>query len=94
MTTPINSNISSIQFFRATSAFKNTSALKQQQATVEETQVQEFEPETPQMSKMFAKHNIDEIKSYAKSIGEENLSNEDIKYGMYYGRSVIVDYSV
>lgn len=38
--------------------------------------------------------NIDEIKNIAKSIGEANLSDEDIKYGLTYGRSVIADYSV
>lgn len=38
--------------------------------------------------------NIDEIKNIARSIGETNLSDEDIKYGLTYGRSVIADYSV
>ena len=35
---------------------------------------------------------IDEIKSFAKSAGEEDLSSEDIRYGVTYGRSVIADY--
>lgn len=38
--------------------------------------------------------NINEIKDIAKSEGETNLSDEDIKYGLTYGRSVIADFSV
>ncbi len=38
--------------------------------------------------------NINEIKDIAKSVGETTLSDEDIKYGLTYGRSVIADFSV
>ena len=38
--------------------------------------------------------NINEIKDIAKSVGETNLSDEDIKFGLTYGRSVIADFSV
>lgn len=36
--------------------------------------------------------NLDEIKNCAQKVGELNLSNDDIKYGLTYGRSVIADY--
>jgi hypothetical protein len=36
--------------------------------------------------------NLEEIKQFAKTAGEENISDEDIKYGITYGRSVIADY--
>lgn len=36
--------------------------------------------------------NLEEIKQVAKTLGEENISDEDIKYGVTYGRSVIADY--
>ncbi len=35
---------------------------------------------------------IDDIKKSAQSIGEE-ITDEDIKYGLTYGRSVLADYS-
>lgn len=35
---------------------------------------------------------IDDIKKSAQSIGEE-ITEEDIKYGLTYGRSVLADYS-
>ena len=36
----------------------------------------------------------EEIRQFAKNAGEENLSNEDIQYGLTYGRSVIADYLI
>jgi len=38
--------------------------------------------------------NISEIQEYAKYAGENNLSIDDIKYGLKYGRSVIADYTL
>ena len=38
--------------------------------------------------------NVNEIREYAKIVGEENISNDDIKYGLTYGRSVIADYVI
>ena len=35
---------------------------------------------------------IDDIKKSAREIGEE-ITEEDIKYGLTYGRSVLADYS-
>lgn len=35
---------------------------------------------------------VNEVKNFAQKIGETNLSDEDIKYGLTYGRSVIADY--
>jgi len=37
--------------------------------------------------------NLDEIKQFAKNAGEADISDEDIKYGITYGRSVIADYT-
>lgn len=36
--------------------------------------------------------NVEEIQKYANSMGE-NLSIDDINYGLMYGRSVIADFS-
>lgn len=38
--------------------------------------------------------NTDEIKEFAKIAGEQNLSDDDIQYGLTYGRSVIADYMI
>ena len=91
MTSPISSNINSVQLLQATNAFK--AAIKPQKQEPTEQIEEDFSlPQEP--PRMFANHNLDEIKEYAKIMGDDNLTNEDIKYGMFYGRSVIVDYSV
>jgi len=33
-----------------------------------------------------------DIKDYATRVGENHLSDDDIRYGIIYGRSVIADY--
>lgn len=38
--------------------------------------------------------NIEEIQEFAKMVGEDNLSIDDIKYGMTFQQSVIADYLV
>lgn len=35
-----------------------------------------------------------EIRQFAQIAGEDNLTNEDIQYGLTYGRSVIADYLI
>ena len=44
------------------------------------------------MEKQGDKINVEEIQKYASDLGE-NLSIDDINYGLMYGRSVIADYS-
>lgn len=89
-----SSNVSAIQLLNAANAFKNTrvsNPIEQQQNSI------------PQISdgidinddSILKSQNIDEIKKYAKMVqgaGENDLSEEDIKYGLSYGRSVIVEY--
>lgn len=86
-----SSNISAIQLLNATNAFKNTKA----SLPIETTQNKE-----PQVSdgidinddSILKSQNIDEIKKYAEMAGENDLTEDDIKYGLSYGRSVIVEY--
>ena len=86
----INSNVNAVQMLNAVNAFKNTAQTQPQQHNIE-----------PEVSSgvnttdnaLLKSQNIEEIKKYAEMIGESNLSDEDIKYGLSYGRSVIVEYS-
>lgn len=86
-----NSNVSAIQLLNAANAFKNTRV----STPIEQNQKQE-----PQVSdgidinddSLLKSQNIDEIKKFAQMAGEDELSEEDIKYGISYGRSVIVEY--
>ena len=83
-----NSNISAIRFFNATNAFKTNPVKAQMQDTQIEsgTNIRE--------NSILRDINVAEIKQYADSVGETNLSEEDIKYGLKFGRSVLINYSV
>lgn len=89
MAAPIGSNfnVNPVQMLQAQNAFKAASAPKQ--PTKPEVSAEDaYVPK--EMPKMFSEHDLDEIKQCAQAIGED-ITNEDIKYGMYYGRSVITD---
>ena len=82
-----NSNISAIRFFNATNAFKS------QPQKQEIAQTQNDEGTKIKENSILRNINIEEIKKYADLVGETNLSEEDIKYGLKFGRSVLVNYS-
>lgn len=91
MVSPIvNSNINPVQMFSAVNAFKASAPV------LDKTQG------TPETSDGIAindngileNQNLDEIKQFAKTAGEDGLSNDDIQYGLTYGRSVIADYVI
>ena len=83
-----NSNINAIRFFNATSAFKNQPIKKDV-----EPQEQRESGTNIKENLILKNINVDEFKQYANSVGETNLSEEDIKYGLRFGRSVLINYS-
>lgn len=82
-------HISAIQLFNASNAFKNNSHANiiepQEPFTTEGTNLNDSDS-------ILKGQNIDEIRKYAELAGENNLTEDDIKYGLSYGRSVIVEY--
>ena len=80
------SNISSLQLNIAKNAFVNDKKInsKEQQEQEEIEHISSTQSIKPSI-------NIEEIQKYANYMGE-NLSVDDINYGLRYGRSVIVDY--
>ena len=89
-----SSNVSAIQLLNAANAFKNTrvsNPIEQQQNSIPQTS----DGIDINDDSILKSQNIDEIKKYAKMVqeaGENDLTEEDIKYGLSYGRSVIVEY--
>lgn len=82
------SNINPVQMLNAFNAFKASEQ-------VQDTKI----PETSDGigindSSILKNQNTNEIRQFAKIAGEENLTNEDIQYGLTYGRSVIADYVI
>lgn len=86
-----SSKVSAIQLLNAANAFKNTKV----QTSIEQQQIKE--PQTSNGTdinddSILKSQNVDEIKKFAQMAGENDLSEDDIKYGLSYGRSVIVEY--
>lgn len=81
-------NINPIQMFNAVNAFKSVS--NSQEASIPETS----DGIEINDNNILKNQDLDEIKQFAKVAGEESLSNEDIQYGITYGRSVIADYVI
>ena len=88
-----SSNVSAIQLLNAANAFKYNAAITKP--------AQEPEPfttegtDTNDSNELLKGQNVEEIKKFAQMVqgaGENNLTEEDIKYGLSYGRSVIVEY--
>lgn len=82
----------SIQSFTALNAFKNA-----QEALNNKQQIQDNTPSGVDLkdnNNLLKDQDVEDIRKYAKIAGESNLSNEDIKYGLTYGRSVIAEYTV
>lgn len=82
------SNINPVQMLNAFNAFKASE-------NVQDNKI----PETSDGidindNNILKNQNTDEIRQFAKIVGEENLTNEDIQYGLTYGRSVIADYVI
>jgi len=83
-----SNNINPVKMFSAVSAFKSSGQIQEDKI-----------PETSDGinvsdNKVLDTKHIDEIKQFAQIAGEEHLSNDDIQYGMTYGRSVIADYVI
>lgn len=98
MVSGINSNnISSLQLLRASNAFKS-SASKVQNENQAEIEIPKEEISlksdfvTEGKLSNINSESMNEIKNCAKKI-DGNLTDDDIKYGMMYGRSVLVDYT-
>ena len=48
--------------------------------------------ETTSAQTLLDRIDVNEVRECAKTVGEFNISDDDIKYGLLYGRSVIAEY--
>lgn len=101
MVNGINSDISRMQALRAINAFKHDAKVVQKAKGTQLEQTQEMPAEEIQQDdnklqqlvlKKMSEKNVNEIKDFAKELNQD-ISYEDINYGLTYGRSVLVDYS-
>ena len=81
----------SVQQFSALNAFKSNKNLKPKE-------VHEAKEEAPSGIKtssapsLLERIDVSDVRKCATYVGEFNISDDDIKYGLLYGRSVIAEY--
>ncbi len=76
-----------LQYLNAKNAFDNINKNKQNDNVNQTNEIENTFDDNNLVSKI----NKEEVKSYA-TLMNENITDDDIKYGMVYGRSVIADY--
>ena len=82
--------VNSIQQFSALNAFKSNKTVKQEEDTTNNTVSNGTN--TSSTPTLLDRVDVNEIREFAKSVGEFNITDEDIKYGILYGRSVIAEW--
>jgi len=84
---------SSLQMINALQAFKGTSNVSkpEQRPSIADIDVSSG-INLKDNDNLLNKVDLLDVRNFAQKMGEMNLSDEDIKYGLTYGRSVIADY--
>ena len=79
-----------VQRFSAINALRSSANLtkpKEQEEIIEKQQ-----ESTPVPKGLLDNIDTNDVRKYAEYVGEYNVTDEDIKYGMIYGRSVIAEF--
>jgi len=84
-------NVNSVQQFSALNAFKGNKVVKPAEEVQEKAEVHNG-TQTTSTPSLLDKIDVNDVRKYAESVGEFNISDDDIKYGMLYGRSVIAEW--
>ena len=94
MISSINSNISSLQLLRAQNAFAQTKKVPEakEAALVEEFKKEVSLPKAGTTLEVLQNKIVDEIRDDLTNINQD-ITDEDIRYGLTFGRSVLVDCS-
>ena len=78
-----------VQQFSAVNAFKSNQNIQKPEA--EDTEVSKG-VNTASAKTLLDRIDVNEVRECAKTVGEFNISDDDIKYGLLYGRSVIAEF--
>lgn len=81
--------INSVQQFSAVNAFRSNKTAK----STEENNTSERDGVNSSANKnILDRIDVNDIRECAKTVGEYNITDDDIKYGLLYGRSVIAEW--
>ncbi len=80
----------SVQQFSALNAFRSNKNISKPEVQ-EQIEVSKG-TKTSSAATLLDKIDVNDVRECAKAVGEFNISDDDIKYGLLYGRSVIAEY--
>ena len=80
-----------VQQFSALNSFKSNKVLKPAEELQEKPKVSDGTKTTSTPS-LLDRIDVNEVRQCAEKVGEFNISDDDIKYGLLYGRSVIAEW--
>ena len=87
----IKSGVNSVQQFSAVNAFRTNKNLKPAEEVQEKPEVASG-VKTNSTPSLLDRIDVNEVRKCAETVGEYNISDDDIKYGILYGRSVIAEW--
>lgn len=85
----VNTNVNSVQQFSALNSFKSNRVLKPVEAQEKPGLSGTKTTSTPSL---LDRIDVNDLRKCAESVGEYDISDDDIKYGLIYGRSVIAEW--
>ena len=87
----IKTGANAVQQFSAVNAFRNNRNLKPAEELQEKSEVADGTKTTSTPS-LLDRIDVNDVRKCAETVGEYNITDEDIKYGILYGRSVIAEW--
>ena len=88
-------NSTNIQRFSAVNALKTSANFNKQNVEEKENnfaEQSEINGTKAAPKSLLERVDVNDIRKCAEYVGEYNITDEDIKYGLMYGRSVIAEY--
>ena len=82
----------SVQQFSALNAFKSNKTLKPKEELEQQKEEAPSGIKTSTAPSLLDRIDVSDVRKCATYVGEFNISDDDIKYGLLYGRSVIAEY--
>ena len=83
--------VNAVQQFSALNSFKSNKTLKPAEEKQEKPEFSSGTRTTTTHS-LLDKIDVADVRKCAETVGEYNITDEDIKYGILYGRSVIAEW--
>lgn len=87
----IKAQATPVQQFSALNAFKNNKTVKPAEELQEKPEAASG-TKTTSTPTLLDRIDVNDVRKCAESVGEYNITDDDIKYGLLYGRSVIAEW--